>query len=240
MGRDCLKMWQRERERRTDGPTDRRTDRQTDRQTERERGRERNSETDKERISRYSARERDTESEGNRHSAGEGQSKTATPRETERQTDRQTQTQTQKKTEREREGDRERERDRESVRVRERERTRPCTDPNQMGRRPAVRRKPRIIRAPATRAFPCRRPSVGNRRLYTLAAPAADPEGRRGYPRSTPARIRSTDVYVSTRFFAQDVQKHRFLQCFVAFGGVHDFRLTGRPWRRLRVPRGQA
>ena len=45
------------------------------------------------------------------------------------------------------------------------------------------------IRAPATRTFPCRRPSVGNRRLYTLAAPAADPfVGPRGYPVSTPGR----------------------------------------------------
>ena len=64
----------------------READRQTDRQ--RERGRERNSETDIERISRYSARERDTESEGSRHSAGEGQSKTATPSETNRERER--------------------------------------------------------------------------------------------------------------------------------------------------------
>ena len=45
------------------------------------------------------------------------------------------------------------------------------------------------IRAPATRTFPCRRPSVGNRRLYTLAPPAADPfVGPRVYPVSTPCR----------------------------------------------------
>ena len=78
------------------------------------------------------------------------------------------------------------------------------------------------IRAPATRTFPCRRPSVGNRRLYTLAAPAADPfVGPRGYPRPTPARIRPTDLYVSCAGCSKNVQKHRFLQCFVTFG-VHD------------------
>ena len=78
------------------------------------------------------------------------------------------------------------------------------------------------IRAPATGPCPCRRPSVGNRRLYTLAAPAADPfVGPRGYPRPTPARIRPTDLYVSCAGCSKNVQKHRFLQCFVAFG-VHD------------------
>ena len=78
------------------------------------------------------------------------------------------------------------------------------------------------IRAPATGPCPCRRPSVGNRRLYTLAAPAADPfVGPRVYPVSTPARIRSTDLYVSCAGCSKNVQKHRFLQCFVAFG-VHD------------------
>ena len=86
-----------------------------------------------------------------------------------------------------------------------------------------------LIRAPATGPCPCRRPSVGNRRLYTLAAPAADPfVGPRVYPRPSPARIRSTDLYVSCAGCSINVQKHRFLQCFVAFG-VHDFRLTGRP-----------
>ena len=79
-----------------------------------------------------------------------------------------------------------------------------------------------LIRAPATRTFPCRRPSVGNRRLYTLAAPAADPFVRpRGYPRPTPDQIRPTDLYVSCAGCSRKVQKHRFLQCFVAFG-VHD------------------
>ena len=67
------------------------------------------------------------------------------------------------------------------------------------------------IRAPATRTFRCRRPSVGNRRLYTLAAPAADPFVRpRGYLRSNPvdrficypARERAP----STSFLAHDVE----------------------------------
>ena len=80
----------------------------------------------------------------------------------------------------------------------------------------------------------------GNRRLYTLAPPAADPfVGPPVYPRSTPGRIRSTDVYVSCGGCSKNVQKHCVLQCFVAFG-VHDFRLTGRRWCRLCVPRGQA
>ena len=40
-------------------------------------------------------------------------------------------------------------------------------------------------------------------------------------PRVDPARIRSTDLYVSCAGCSTHVQKHRFLQCFVAFG-VHD------------------
>ena len=53
----------------------------------------------------------------------------------------------------------------------------------QVRRRPAVRRKPLNTGAGPGCPFPCRRPSVGNRRLYTLAAPAADPFGR---PRPNP------------------------------------------------------
>ena len=55
---------------------------------------------------------------------------------------------------------------------------------------------------------PCRRPfcwTAGRIR----STPGRPPPG----PRSTPARIWSTDLYVFTRFFAHDVQKHRFLQC---------------------------
>ena len=89
------------------------------------------------------------------------------------------------------------------------------------------------IRAPATGPCPCRR-------LYTLAAPAADPFVRpRGYLRSTPGRPPPKSGRQIYMHLAQDVQKRRFLQCFVAFGG-YDFRLTGRRWCRLCVPRGQA
>ena len=67
---------------------------------------------------------------------------------------------------------------------------------------------------------------------YTPARPPPD-------PRPTLARIRSTDLYVSCAGCSINVQNHRVLRCFVAFG-VHDFRLTGRPWCRLCAPRGQA
>ena len=105
-----------------------------------------------------------------------------------------TKSQRERKRERERERQRERERERETERERDRETERergtsPAHTQTQIGRRPAVRRKPHKIRAPATRTFPCRRPSVGNRRLYTLAPPAADPfVGPRVYPVSTPCR----------------------------------------------------
>ena len=122
-----------------------------------------------------------------------------------------------------------------------------CTPQKKGGRRHLGVSQFYIIRAPATRTFPCRRPSVGNRRLYTLAAPAADPfVGPRGYPVSTPCRPR-VDLRPNPRDrficylvgFCARCGKHRFLQCFVAFSG-HDFRLTGRRWCRLRAPRGQA
>ena len=64
------------------------------------------------------------------------------------------------------------------------------------------------IRAPATGPCPCRRPSVGNRRLYTLAAPAADPfVGPRVYPRPTPARPPPESGRQIYMYLAQDVQK---------------------------------
>ena len=84
----------------------------------------------------------------------------------------------------------------------------------------------------------------GNRRLYTLAAPAADPfVGPRVYPRPKRVDRFLTDFYViyilSTSMIAHDVENIVFLQCFVAFGG-HDLRLTGHWWCRLCVPRGRA
>ena len=91
-----------------------------------------------------------------------------------------------------------------------------------------------LINGGAGHTFPCQRPSPRPCRRPFCWTPGITPPD----PRSTPARIRSTD-YISTKFFAQDVQKHRVLQCFVAFGG-HDFRLTGRRWCRICVPRGQA
>ena len=93
-----------------------------------------------------------------------------------------------------------------------------------------------------TRTFPCRRPSVGNAEGYIRSPPLPPTlllDRVRVDPVSTPARIRSTDLYVSCAGCSKNVQKHRCLQCFVAFGG-HDFRLTGRRWCRLCVPRGQA
>ena len=59
----------------------------------------------------------------------------------------------------------------------------------QVTQRPAVRRKP--LNPGAAGPCPCRRPSVGNRRLYTLAPPAADPfVGPPVYLRPTPCRPR--------------------------------------------------
>ena len=108
--------------------------------------------------------------------------------------------------ERERGGERERERERERDRG-EREREggpSPAHTQTQIGRRPAVRRKPHK----STRTFPCRRPSVGNRRLYTLAAPAADPfVGPRVYPVSTPGRPQVKSGRQIYMYLVQDVQK---------------------------------
>ena len=147
--------------------------------------------------------------------------------------------------ERERERDRETERERETERQRDRERerergTRPAHTQTQIGRRPAVRRKPhKSGRRPRARVL------AGGLRFVTegyIRSPPLPPTLLldRG---ETPCRPRvdpvSTDSYVSGAGCSKNVQKHRFLQCFVAFGG-HDSGLTGRRWCRLCVPRGQA
>ena len=101
-------------------------------------------------------------------------------------------------------------------------------------RRPQSRRRPRArslaggLRLVTGRFYarrPCRRPFC-----WTPGIPPPD------------LRLNPVDrftVYVISNFFCARCEKHRFLQCFVAFGG-HDFRLTGRRWCRLCVPRGQA
>ena len=117
----------------------------------------------------------------------------------------------------------------------------------QIGRRPAVRRKPlKSGRRPRARSLAgglrlvtegyIRSPPLPPTLLFDRGDTSARP---RVDPRSTPAQIWSTDLYVSCAGCSKNVQKHRVLQCFVAFD-VHDFRLTGRRWCRLCVPRGQA
>ena len=106
--------------------------------------------------------------------------------------------------------------------------------PLQSGRRPRARSLAgglRLVTEGYIRSPPLP-PTLLLDRGDTPARPPVD-------PRSTPAQIRSTDLYVSCAGCSKNVQKHRFLQRFVAFGG-YDFRLTGRRWCRLCVPRGQA
>ena len=79
------------------------------------------------------------------------------------------------------------------------------------------------IRAPATGPCPCRRPSVGNRRLYTLAAPAADPfVGPRGDPVSTPCRPRVDRYICIWRRLFKKCSKTSF---FTVFRGLRRTRL---------------
>ena len=108
----------------------------------------------------------------------------------------------------------------------EREREDPAQTRTQIGRRPAVRRKPhKSGRRPRARVL------AGGLRLVTEGYIRSRPLpptlllDRAVYLRPTPCRPRvdpvSTDLYVSCAGCSKNVQKHRFLQCFVAFGG-HD------------------
>ena len=76
----------------------------------------------------------------------------------------------------------------------------------------------------------------GNRRLYTLAAPAADPfVGPRVYPR--PKRV---DRFLCNFYvLVQDVRK-RFKNIVFYSVSWPSASTTGRPWCRLCVPRGKA
>ena len=171
-------------------------------------------------------RESESEREGERERQRQRRRRQRRPRQRQRRqrqrlTEKETETETETGTETGAETDSERERER------ERERGSSARTLTQIGRRPAVRRKPhKSGRRPRARVLAgglrlvtegyIRSPPLPPTLLLDLAyTPARPPPD----PRPTPARIRSTDLYVSCAGCSINVQNHRFLQCFVAFGG---------------------
>ena len=199
---------------------------QRERQRERERDRERETERQRE-------RERQTDRQR------EGQRERERDRETDRQTDRERQRDRERERQRERETERDRETERQRPRQRDRERERgtsPAHTQTQIGRRPAVRRKPlKSGRRPRARVL------AGGLRLVTegyIRSPPLPPTLLldRGETPCRPPPKSARQIYM---YLALDVRK-MFKNIVFYSVSWPSASTTGCPWCQLCVPRGQA